>query len=77
MQCTSCLCEWEPEGFYEQDGVAVQPCIVCRCDKSSVYYLNNHQQVRDRQNKAYYQNHDARKAYYRDYRRQQRSQASA
>lgn len=78
MQCTSCLCDWEPEGFYRtHEGELVQPCKVCRCDKSSVYYLNNHQEVRERQNKSYYDNHETRKAYYRDYRRQQRQQANA
>lgn len=79
MQCTSCGCEWETEeGFYTtQQGEVVQPCRFCFCDNSSVYYLNHHKEVRDRQNKAYYDRHEERKAYYREYRRQQRAQASA
>jgi hypothetical protein len=49
MQCTSCMCEWDAdEGFYRTaDGAIAQPCKVCRCDSSSVYYWNNAEAVRE------------------------------
>jgi hypothetical protein len=76
MQCTSCLCDWTPEGFYTQDGAIVQPCKVCRCDSSSVYYLNNHARIREQQRESYYSNLEAKRAYMRDYMRNRRAAAT-
>jgi hypothetical protein len=76
MQCTSCLCDWPPEGFYTQNGEPVQPCRICRCDTASIYYLRHAEQVRERKRKAYYDRLEAKRDYYRQYRRRARAQAT-
>lgn len=74
MQCTSCMCEWDAdEGFYRTaDGAIAQPCKVCRCDSSSVYYWNNAEAVREAKRTAYYADLEAKRAYYRTYRQARR-----
>lgn len=73
MRCTGCGCEWEPEGFYRTaSGEPVQPCKVCRCDTASIYYLRNAERVREKRRADYHAQIEAKRAYYRAYRRQQR-----
>ncbi len=77
--CTSCGCEWDAEdGYYhtDQDEI-IQPCRVCRCDSASIYYVNNAEEIREKKRASYYADLERKRAYYRNYRQQQRSQASA
>ena len=78
LTCSCCGCSWDEEsGYYRQNGVAVQPCIECRLDSKSIAYLNNRDSILEAQRAAYYADHEAKKAYYRQYRRLQRAQATA
>jgi hypothetical protein len=71
--CSACGCCWGVDGFYSHDGEIVQPCKECRKDAKSIYYLNNRDSILEAQRTAYYRSHEARKAYYREYRRAQRA----
>ena len=73
IPCTSCGCCWTDDGYYRYQGAIQQPCKVCRCDVSSVYYLNHADKVRERNRTAYYQDVERKRTYYREYRRQQRA----
>lgn len=75
--CTSCGCEWDAEGFYHSNDEVIQPCKLCRCDTSSIYYANNAEAIREKQRAAYYADLDAKRAYFRNYRQARRTQASA
>ena len=77
IECTSCGCCWGESGFYTRKGEIVQPCRECRLDTKSIHYLNNRQEILETQRTAYYADHEARKAYFRDYRRNRRAQATA
>lgn len=75
--CTSCGCCWDETGFYVYRGEIVQPCRECRKDSKSIYYWNNQHAILEAQRQAYYADHEARKAYFRNYRQQRRAQALA
>lgn len=78
VKCTCCGCSWdENDGFYHYKGEIAQPCKECRKNTKSIHYLNNRDRILDEQREAYYSQHEARKAYFRQYRRQTRAQASA
>ena len=75
--CTACGAVWDADGYYHTpDGEIVQPCKVCKCDSVSIYYLNNAEQIRERKRQAYYEDVERKRAYYRNYRRQQRAQSA-
>jgi hypothetical protein len=74
--CSACGCVWDESGYYHYKGDIEQPCIECRKDTKSVHYLNNRDRILAQQRESYYAQHEARKAYFRDYRRNQRAQAS-
>ena len=77
MECTGCGCVWDSDGFYRTaSGEIVQPCRVCRCDTSSVYYSNNAEAVREKKRAAYYADLERKREYYRSYRRAQRQAQS-
>ncbi len=75
--CTSCGCSWDDSGFYHCKGDIVQPCRECRLDAKSINYLNNRDTILEAQRTAYYADHETRKAYYREYRREQRANSAA
>lgn len=75
VQCTCCGCSWDESGFYHYKGEIAQPCKECRKNTKSIHYLNNRDKILDTQRASYYAQHEARKAYYRSYRRNQRAQA--
>ncbi len=75
--CTACGCCWDDDGYYHYKGEIQQPCRVCRCDTSSQYYLNNHTEIRERQNAAYHADIEAKRKYQREWKRQRRGQAIA
>lgn len=75
--CTTCGCQWDESGFYLYQGEIEQPCRECRKDAKSIYYYRNQLDILEAQRKAYYADHEARKAYFRDYRRQKRQLATA
>lgn len=77
VECTSCGCSWDESGYYHCKGELQQPCKECRKDTKSISYLNNRDSILEAQRTAYYSNHEAAKAYYREYRRSQRAQATA
>jgi hypothetical protein len=77
IPCSACGCCWDESGYYTYKGDIEQPCKECRLDTSSVYYLNNAEQVRERKRQAYYQDVERKREYYRNYRRQQRAATSA
>jgi hypothetical protein len=52
--CTSCGCEYAPDGFYYTNGELEQPCKVCRCDQQSIYYYNNAEAIREKRRNRYY-----------------------
>ena len=70
--CTACGCTWDESGFYVYDGVVEQPCIECRKDESSKHYYNHQLEILEKRRQAYYDNHESRKAYFRDKRREYR-----
>lgn len=77
VTCSSCGCSWdEHDGFYQCKGVLQQPCKECRKDAKSIRYLNNRDRILEAQRAAYYTDHDAQKAYFREYRRK-RAQPAA
>jgi hypothetical protein len=66
---------WDESGFrHSKEGEIIQPCIECRKDADSIHYLNNRDQILETRRVAYYADHEARKAYFRQYRRNQRAQ---
>jgi hypothetical protein len=75
IACSSCGCVWDSdEGFYHTaDGEIIQPCKLCRCDRSSIYYLNNAEIVRARRKQKYYADLAASRAYDRQRKRLQRA----
>lgn len=75
--CTMCGCSWDAEGFYTQDGEIVQPCKICRLDAASIYYTQNAEVIREKKRNSYYADLESKRAYYRNYRQNRRSQASA
>lgn len=77
MICSQCGCCWDEDEYYTTNGEIEMPCKYCKLDAKSIHYVNNRDRILEAQREAYYANHEARKAYYREYRRQQRAQASA
>lgn len=78
VACTTCGCEWDVEdGFYHHGDELIQPCKVCRCDTASIYYVNNGEEIREKKRASYHADLERKRAYYRNYRQQQRSQATA
>lgn len=77
VTCTACGCSWDESGYYHCKGCLVQPCKECRLDRRSIAYLNNRDRILETRRTAYYDNHEANKAYYREYRRAQRAQPTA
>lgn len=76
--CSCCGCSWDKDsGYYHSKGVPQQPCRECRLDSKSIAYMNNRESILEAQRTAYYTDHERRKAYYREYRRSQRAQATA
>jgi len=76
ISCSSCGCCWDESGYYFYKSEVEQPCKECRLNTSSVYYLNHAEEIRERKRQAYYQDVERKRAYYRNYRRQQRAQVS-
>lgn len=77
IECTSCGCCWDATGYYTHKGAIIQPCIVCRCDTSSVYYVNNAEQVRAKRRERYYADLEATRARERERKRLARAAATA
>lgn len=78
VECTSCGCQWDAEsGYYYSKGELQQPCKECRKDAKSIRYLNNRDSILEAQRAAYYTDHEAQKAYFKEYRRNQRTQPAA
>lgn len=75
--CTACGCTWDESGFYVYDDGVEQPCKECRKDAKSTYYYNHQLEILEAQRKAYYDDHESRKAYFRDKRREYRAQQRA
>jgi hypothetical protein len=75
--CTSCGCSWDDTGYYYCKGRVQQPCIECRKDAKSIDYLNKRDSILEAQRTAYYTDHEATKAYYREYRRAKRAETAA
>lgn len=77
ITCTGCGCDYDADGFYYTGGDIVQPCKICRCDQSSIYYYNNAEAVRERRRKNYYADLAANRAKDRNRKRLQRMSAPA
>lgn len=78
VQCTSCGCCWEAEsGYYFSKGVLQMPCRECRKDAASIRYLNKRERILAARQETYYTDHAGSKAYFKEYRRNQRAQATA
>jgi hypothetical protein len=77
--CNSCGCEYDADGFYytEDTGELIQPCIICRCDESSIYYYNNAEAIRTKRRERYYADLEASRERDRNRKRLQRANASA
>ncbi len=71
--CTCCGCAYDADGFYSQGGELIQPCIICRCDTSSIYYYNNAEVIREQRRKRYYADLEASRERERNRKRQQRA----
>jgi hypothetical protein len=76
--CTCCGCEYDADGFYyTNEGDAIMPCKICRCDQSSIYYYNHAEAVRERRRKNYYADLAASREKDRNRKRQQRTRIPA
>lgn len=75
--CSCCGCSWDDSGYYHCKGVLRQPCKECQLDRKSIRYLNNRESILAAQRNAYYEDHEASKAYFREYRRSESAQATA
>lgn len=76
IPCTSCGAVWAADGFYTYKGEIIQPCRICRCDKVSVYYLNNAERLREKRRARYYAQLDKNRAREREYKRVARTAAA-
>jgi hypothetical protein len=78
VKCSSCDCCWDADnGYYHSKGELQQPCKECRKDAKSIRYLNNRDSILEAQRTAYYTNHAEQKEYFKEYRRNQRTQTAA
>ncbi len=77
IPCTLCGCEYDADGFYYTDDTLEQPCKVCRCDQSSIYYYNNAEAIREKRKERYYADLSASRERDRNRKRQQRTQQPA
>lgn len=75
--CSMCGCEFDADGFYYTNGELQQPCKVCRCDQSSIYYYNHAETVRERRRKKYYADLATSRLVDRNRKRQQRASIPA
>lgn len=76
--CSMCGCEFDADGFYHtEDNEVIQPCKICRCDQSSIYYYNNAEVIRERRRKHYYADLAASREKDRNRKRLQRANAPA
>jgi hypothetical protein len=81
-KCSKCELPYAAteEYFYPDprttDGLRSE-CKTCTCDSVSIDYYENQFDILEKRREAYYADHEAKKAYFREYRRKQRMTAAA
>lgn len=75
IECTHCGAFWSANGYTTSHGVIEMPCKACRSDSDSIWYTNNRDEILEARYQDYHDpdKHEAKKAYFAEYRRKERA----